>query len=223
MYMMFVDESGDPGLSGGGSKAYVRVGVAIHGWKWKTWHKKLQSFKINRGLSWSSEIKANHLRKGAGVFEKWNEAARKNFMIDLAKLIGAHADISLLCVAVDKLKIKPGTKAKPDVMSLEILLKRYDSFLRLHTDKAGIVILDPAEETKDDSLRYYQSYLQAGRLRNIVEGTFFAKSHTSNMIQVADFCSNVFYHQFCGTERIPELWESLKVRVPKGCETTWPS
>jgi len=42
MYMMFVDESGDPGYPAdgnwsrwGGSTHFARVGLIIHGWKWK--------------------------------------------------------------------------------------------------------------------------------------------------------------------------------------------
>ena len=66
MHMMFVDESGDPGYppSGnwqgwGGTRLFVRVGVIIHGWKWKTWHQRLFEFKHNRGLTWDAEIKAD--------------------------------------------------------------------------------------------------------------------------------------------------------------------
>jgi hypothetical protein len=63
MHMMFVDESGDPGypISGiwsgwGGSRLFARVGVIIHGWKWKAWHERLFQFKHNRGLTWDAEI-----------------------------------------------------------------------------------------------------------------------------------------------------------------------
>ena len=28
-----------------------------------------------------------------------------------------------------------------------------------------------------------------------MEGTFFAKSHTSNLMQIADVCTNVFYRE----------------------------
>jgi hypothetical protein len=45
------------------------------------------------------------------------------------------------------------------VRSLELLLERYDRFLDDQPDKAGVVILDACEESKDDNLRYFQSYL----------------------------------------------------------------
>ncbi len=93
--------------------------------------------------------------------------------------------------------------------SLELLLERYDRFLDDQQDKAGVVILDACEESKDDNLRYFQSYLldQGPHFRNshIVEGTFFAKSHTSGLLQVADFCSNVFYHHVSKGTANPEF------------------
>ena len=82
---------------------------------------------------------------------------------------------------------------------MELLLERYNGFLGEQSDKSGIVILDPVNGISDDNLRYFQSYLQEKSANlhplRIVEGTFFAKSHTSNLIQVADICSNIFYRR----------------------------
>jgi len=208
MHLMFVDESGDPGFPAdgdwskfGGSKFFVRVGVIIHGWRWKGWHQRMHDFKDNRGLLWSQEIKANHMRQGKGAFAGWDANRRKLFGQDLAKLIGFAKEITLIGIAIDKQKVALPNRdriARPEVRSLELLLERYDRFLDAQSDKAGLVILDSSEESKDDNLRYFQSYLldQGTKFRNshIVEGTFFAKSHTSGLLQIADFCSNVFYH-----------------------------
>jgi len=75
MHMMFVDESGDPGYPNDGnwtkwhgSKVFARLGLVVHGWKWKAWNERLTSFKFNRGLLWDAEIKASHLRRGQGAF-----------------------------------------------------------------------------------------------------------------------------------------------------------
>ncbi len=58
MYMMFVDESGDKGYphngnwaGWGGTRYFSRVGVIIHGWKWKKWNERLLNFKRDRGLT----------------------------------------------------------------------------------------------------------------------------------------------------------------------------
>lgn len=209
MYMMFVDESGDPGYPAdgkwtdfGGSKIYTKVGVILHGWKWKAWNERLTQFKRQNGLVWNDEIKASFIRKGKGCFVGWDAGRRMRFLNDLAALIGQHVDMSLIGIVIDKRKVDISQServVKPDIRSMEFLLERYNFFLDGQKDKAGIVVLDPIHEKSDDEIRYFQSYLQTHSTHfkplHIVESTFFAKSHTSNMIQVADVCTNIFYHE----------------------------
>ncbi len=209
MHMMFVDESGDPGYPSDGkwrgwkgSTFFTRIGVIIHGWKWKRWDKQLKQFKNDKGLRWDAEIKASWILKGGQIFSSWDKARRVSFYNDLLFLIAHSNDITILGVAIDKKRVRlthPDRIKKPDVRSLELLLERYNSYLDFQKDKSGIVVLDPVCETSDDNLRYFQSYLQAysSHLKplRIVESTFFAKSHTCNMIQIADICSHVFYRE----------------------------
>lgn len=228
MHMMFVDESGDPGYPKDGnwakwhgSKVYTRLGLIIHGWKWKSWNGRLVSFKFNRGLLWDAEIKASHLRRGQGAFVGWDEARREQFLRDLSSLIGLNRDFALIGVAIDKTKVDTTQKdrlVRPDVRSLELLLERYNQFLHGQQDKAGIVVLDPTKDVSDDNLRYFQSFLQTQspnlKPLHIVEGTFFAKSHTSNMIQLADFCCNVFFREVTRQDQSAE-WEAIRPRFWK--------
>ncbi len=225
MHLMFVDESGDPGYppdgnwpAWKGSSHFVRVGVIIHGWRWKAWHRRLLNFKQTRGLLWDAEIKGSHLRTGKGVFIGWEESRRLLFRSDLAKLIGYSREITLVGVAIDKKKVNTLGRERimrPEVRSLELLLERYNHFLNQQSDKAWIVILDPVEESKDDNLRHFQSYLldqgQNFQHSHIVEGAFFAKSHTSNLLQVADFAANVFY-QHAARANGGDEYEALKPR-----------
>jgi len=226
MHMMFVDESGDPGYPAngnwagwGGSRYFVRVGVVIHGWRWKTWHKRMMNFKDTRGLLWSDEIKANHLRRGKGAFVGWDQNRRNLFMADLAKLIGFSKEVTVIGIVIDKQKVNLAARdrvVRPDVRSLELLLERYNHFLDQQTDKTGIVILDPVEESKDDNLRYFQNYLvDQGRnfqQGHIVEGTFFAKSHTSILLQIADFVANAIYQYVSKPAPHPE-YEQIQPRL----------
>lgn len=225
MHMMFVDESGDVGYppngnwsNWGGTKLFVRVGVIIHGWKWKAWNDRLLQFKKNRGLTWDAEIKASDIRRGLRSFVGWDRNRRRLFLQDLATLIGQNIDITLMGIVIDKTRINLSQRAriiKPEIRSLELLLERYNLFLRSQRDKCGIVILDPIKESSDDNLRRFQSFLcaQSPNLRplHIVESTFFAKSHTSNMVQIADVCSSIFYREMTRRDSSPEF-ASLRAR-----------
>jgi len=229
MHMMFVDESGDPGYPKDGnwrkwqgSALYARVGAIIHGWKWKSWNTRLEQFKNNRGLRWDSELKASHIRRGESSFVGWDRPRREWFMNEVLDLIGANEDITLFGVVVDKTKVDPQSSAriaKPEIRSMELLLERYNLFLRGQRDKSGIVVLDPIHGVNDDNIRHFQSYLQVHSEHlqplHIVEGTFFAKSHTSNMIQVADVCTNVFYRHEVGARGSEPEYNRIKSRFWK--------
>lgn len=219
MHMMFVDESGDPGypadgnwMAFSGSSHFARVGAIIHGDLWKTWHDKVMQFKRSEGLAWNAEIKASDIRSGKGAFMGWSRGQRDRFLTCFLGLAGATTDITLLGVLIDKRSVdttKGDRLAKPQVRSLELLLERYNMFLDRQEDSSGIVILDPVSGDSDDNLRYFQSFLldQSANLKplHIVEGTFFVKSHTSNMMQVADVCTNVFYREMVRGGDTPEF------------------
>lgn len=226
MYMMFVDESGDPGYPPdgkwahwGGSVLYTRAGAIIHGWKWKTWNTKITQFKNNHGLTWDAEIKASHIRRGEGAFVGWDKPRREWFMAELLKIIGLNEDITLIGISIDKTKVDTRKKdrvVKPEIRSIELLLERYNLFLRNQRDKSGIVVLDPVHGVNDDNIRHFQSYLQVHSIHlkplHIVEGTFFAKSHASNMVQVADVCTNVFYRRESGVSGGPDEFKNIYPR-----------
>jgi len=189
MHMIFADESGATGYPSngnwanwGGSKLYTRVGAVIHGRKWKTWNERLILFKKNRGLSWDVEIKASHVRKGKGGFTGWDKSRRDLFLSDLLDLIGNDPDLTLFGIVIDKTNVDVSQSdrlKKPDVRSMELLLERYNFFLKQQTDKSGIVVLDPTQEKNDDNIRYFQHICSQAKFFNppIVEGVFAKSTH----------------------------------------------
>lgn len=235
MHLMYVDESGDCGYprsggfpsSGGPTRYFVRAGVVLHGWKWSHVDGVVSRFKQSRGLAWNDEIKATHLRTGKGAFAGRSPSERKEFLLDLLDTIGREIDIHLLVVAIDKTQVDLGQRERftnPAVRSLELVLERYNGFLRGQQDKSGIVILDSVESKSDENLRYFQSYLLrfSDHLdpRRIVEGTLFMPSHTSNLLQVADVCTNVLFRRFTRPDHNHEEYRRIETRVI--AEKVWP-
>lgn len=211
MHLMYVDESGDCGYpegsafpaTGGPTRYFVRAGVILHGWKWMQVHQMVADFKQSRGVPWDAEVKATHLRGGKGAFAGWPPRDRRQFLLDLLDSIGREIDIRLLVVAINKERVDRSRRERftnPSVRSLELLLERYNGFLGRQRDKSGMTILDAAESKSDENLRYFQSYLLSFsdhiERRRIVEGTLFMPSHTSNLLQLADICTNVVYRRF---------------------------
>jgi len=233
---MYVDESGDCGYppagdpfpsTGGPTRFFVRAGVVLHGWKWAQVDRMIADFKRSRGLAWSDEIKATHLRAGKGAFAGWAPAHREQFFLDLLDSIGREIEVRILVVAIDKTRVDRTQRERftnPAVRSLELLLERYNGFLRDQQDRSGIVILDSVESGSDENLRYFQSYLlnlsDHFDRRRIVEGTLFMPSHTSNLLQVADLCTNVVYRRFTREDRNRGEYKRIAERV--AAEKVWP-
>lgn len=235
MHIMYVDESGDCGypqgpsfpMAGGPTRYFVRSGVVLHGWKWMQIHQMVADFKTSRGLKWDAEIKATHLRAGKGAFAGWSPADRRQFLLDLLDSIGREIDVHVLVVAISKERVDRGQRERftnPSVRLLELLLERYNSFLAEQRDKSGIVILDAAESKSDETLRYFQSYLLCFsdhiEQRRIVEGTLFMPSHTSNLLQLADVCTNVIYRRYARPDGNEEEYRRISARIC--AEKVWP-
>ena len=200
MHMMFVDESGDPGFGKGASARYVRAGVIVHGWKWKGVDERMRAFKITRGLDWRDEIRANDIRRGHNAFRGKSPAERQTLLEDLLDTLGRESpELSMIGVCIHKHLVDRARRERlsnPVIRSIELLLESYNEFLGSQKDQCGIVVLDECEAKNDANIRYFQNYLRQFSdgidARRIVEGTFFLSSRSSNLLQLADVCANVF-------------------------------
>jgi len=235
MHLIYVDESGDCGFpssggfpsTGGPTRYFVRAGVVVHGWKWGHVNNTIAQLKQSRGLAWNDEIKATHLRAGKGAFAGWSPSDHRQFLLDMLDSISREIDVHILVVAIDKTRVDRAQRQRftdPSVRSLELLLERYNLFLRGQSDRSGIAILDSVESKSDENLRYFQSYLLrfSDHLdpRRIVEGTLFMPSHTSNLLQVADVCTNVIYRRYARPDGNRDEYERIEPRVC--AEKLWP-
>lgn len=235
MHIMYVDESGDPGFprtpasdwGSGPTTHFVRAGAIVHGWKWANINDRLANFKKARNVPWDAEIKAHHLRTGRGAFQGWPPAERREFLNDFLDTLAREVDLNLIEVVIDKRKVDQSQRPRysnPAVFSLELLLERYSSFLRGQKDRCGITVLDSCEAASDENLRYFHGFLReySSHLesQHIVESTLFMKSHTTNMLQVADVCANVFYRYHATDGRNADEYDRIKERIFANKE--WP-
>lgn len=233
---MYVDESGDPGFppsgliaaQGGSSERYVRVGVIVHAWKWPQTDRTVAQFKQAHNLDWDDEIRASDIKRGKKAFKTWPPAQRNELMDNLLDTIGRElSHLSLIGVVIHKHLVDRERKERlsnPSPRSLELLLGEYNSFLQEQKDKCGIVVLDAGETKNDANLRYFQNYLRqfSERVdaRRIIEGSFFLRSHESNLLQVADVCANTLLGRFSWAPVSIKRFARIEDRFRKVIE--WP-
>lgn len=203
-YLLYVDESGDPGT--GGSSHLVLAGAALFEGKWFSLEKELRLL-IDRYFPAPpkpTEIHTVELRHGRGAFRSLDKATRTRLLNDFCHLATNHlpTELTLFTVIADKghwFATNAG-KTGYDLYAemFEDLSSRFDLYLRRRyaegAPSKGIIIADPHQASLCDALKTQQRLFQRQGHRwdilyNLIETVFFLDSHESPGLQLADLAS----------------------------------
>ncbi len=208
MYIIYVDESGDPGISKYGSKHYILSGLIINSNNWLSYMNKLKklrsSFKEKFGLRIRTEIHATELIR----IDKLKEyrKIRKPERIKLLKeftenipIIFSDAKILNICI------IKKDFQDTKEFQTLawKRLILQYDNFLKTENQK-GIIISDDTNEPLIRKLMHKMRIYNPVNSHplsynaptdNIIEDIFMKKSENSYMLQIADVTAHLLYRR----------------------------
>lgn len=204
MYLLYVDESGDPGPHG---SPYLILGaVALFEGKWLPLERDLRLL-IDRYFPASpkpTEIHLADLRKGKKQFRSLTVGQRNSLLNDFCALALnlLETEIVLFSVIADKAHWFANNLGKTGddlyVDMFEDLSSRFDLFLRRrHAEGAsskGIIIADPHKESLSDALKKnHRLYQRHGNrwdvLYNLIETVVFLESNESPGLQFADLAA----------------------------------
>ncbi len=205
MYLMYVDESGDPGTLNSPTRYFVLSAVILHESYWWNILQDLVEFKRSLkeryGLLMKEEIHASEFVTGRPKFK--NNISR-NDRLDLLKKVldwlNGRPDLSVMSVRVDKT-----VNHDPFERAWQLLIQRFENTLfhknfpgPFNNDK-GMVIADNTNGTKLVKLirrmRHYNpipNMMQYGAgnrnmpLRSIIEDPSFRDSGHSLVLQMVD-------------------------------------
>jgi hypothetical protein len=204
MYLLYVDESGDPGRSG--FRYLVLGAAAVFEGKWLPVESEIRSLLERYFPSGARplEIHMSELRKGKKEFRHLTPAQRNSLIADFCTLALnlLPTELVMFAVIADKphwFANNPG-KTGDDLYAemFEDLSSRFDLFLRRryaeNAPSKGIIIADPHKPSLSESLKTNQRiYQRQGHrwdvLYNLVETVFFLASNESPGIQLADLAS----------------------------------
>ncbi len=204
MYLLYVDESGDPGPSG---SAFLILGAAsLFEGKWLALERDLRHL-IDRyfpALPKPTEIHLAELRKGKGPFRALTPVQRQALLTDFCQLALSllPTELTMFTVIADKphwFASNPG-KSGDDLYAemFEQLSSRFDLYLRRRfaegAPNKGIIIADPHKESLSDAIKTNQRLFQRHGNRwdvlyNLIETVFFLHSHESPGLQLADLAA----------------------------------
>lgn len=206
MYLCYVDESGDPGMSGRGSRHLLLGAAVLFEGKWSYAKRDIDKVITDHFPTppRPPEIHCTELRRGRGLFSKLSPAQRQQMLDDFCAVATGMLDVELrlFTIVYDKAwwaARNPGrTGSDLYVDAFENLVSRVDLFLRRrHADgrpSKGILVVDPHSTDLSAALKAALRGYQAGgtrwaHLHNVIETVMFLPSHESPGLQLADLCS----------------------------------
>lgn len=238
MYLLYVDESGDPGPAG--SRFLILGAAALFEGKWLPVERDLRALidKYFPAGPKPTEIHMSELRKGKKEFRLLTPAQRSSLVNEFCQVAVnlLSTELVMFSVIADKphwFATNPG-KTGDDLYAemFEDLSSRFDLFLRRryaeNSPSKGIIIADPHKPSLSESLRTNQRiYQRKGNrwdvLYNLVETVFFLASNESPGIQFADLASHAVWRLvFANDDSIARLIapifdrESLASRINPG-------
>lgn len=204
MYILYLDESGDPGTRNSPTRHLVVSGAAIHEGQWDGLSQKLDEFQTLHfpALTEPVELHCGDARRGKKVFAGIPQEVRQAFLDEFYHLIGTHPlGLVLFGTIVEKAAL--GSGEHPYERALEDIFSRFDLFLKrqfaLNNPQKGMVVIDNTTlRVRLAPLldRWRRQGTRWSTIRNIIETTFFLDSRASRMVQIADFCASAVFQYY---------------------------
>ncbi|KJV36187.1 DUF3800 domain-containing protein [Luteibacter yeojuensis] len=215
MYMMYVDESGDPGLVNSPTSVFALTGLMLHEARWRETMSGILAYRYHMrdrfGLKIREEIHASPLINKPGDLVRIPRNDRLAILRHFLDTIAALPGISITGVVVDK-SDKP-MHYDPHRKAWEALLQRFDSTLSnarfsgaMPRHERGMVIVDGDQSGRLVSLVRRMRHVNhvpcthGGASENrpthhIIEDPVFRDSRHSMMIQAADVAAYFLLQQ----------------------------
>lgn len=227
MYLLFIDESGNPGLQtkNVSTQPCVIAGIAVPDGAWKQIDRQFRQiktkYKIGDELKWRDFGTSTR-----GPLAHLDRAQKTALRTEVYSLFTARNAVRIVAVIGT-----PAEYAKTGwfrdsrdgfyVHALKSLSERFQYFLQdMSRETAqvhnGLLVCDARERTTDQRLVEAMHELMAGgpfisNYDNIVEGVFMADSKLSTGIQLADMIAGAIWHKEAG--RSSKWYEVIEPRI----------
>lgn len=217
MYLMYVDESGDSGLTGSPTRYFVLTGVVLHELRWNEYLSRLIDYRKRMrntfGLLLREEVHAARMLNNPGELVRIKRNDRLSIIKYFVNELAAMQDLSIINIVVDK----QGKPPDYDVVenAWKVLVQRFSNTMShrnftgpTNPDERGLIVPDMSEVKKITEIirkmrRYNPIPNQAEfgtgyrnlQIANFVEDPYFKDSKVSYLIQAADVAAFVLYQK----------------------------
>jgi len=228
MYILYLDEAGDPN-SWGDSNHFVIGGVAIY--EGQVYHYTTELDRIQQkyfpGITIGIPFHGSVIRAGRGQFKGLGPIKQQELLSDLYEIIGCSTFPNLVAFATTAhiSYVKTPDQVLHDVF--QDICQRFNTFLLRLAQRGkpekGLLIIDHAHE--DHYRRFISEFqksgTQYGYLGNIVDIPYFAGIQNTRMLQLADLCAYATYRRYENNDRsffdvIVDQFDNRSPKKPDG-------
>jgi uncharacterized ubiquitin-like protein YukD len=215
MYIMYVDESGDPGLENSPTRYFALSGLVIHELRWNTYIDQIIDFR--RRLRKKFDLKLREEIHAGKLITHPKELSRipKNDRLAIIRMcadeLSSMPEISLINILNDKANKAQGYDVF--VETWMVLLQRFENTIRFHNfpgprnpDDTGLILSDNTDSKKvirlmrkmrkynpvPNKLPYVSGYRNI-QIKHVIEDASFRDSKDSYYIQMADISAFLLY------------------------------
>lgn len=210
MYLLYVDESGDPGFATHSTPHFILSGLIVHQNEWDKYLTRLKAFrkalKEKYKLNQRTEIHAKELIRICK--EDDYRAIRKDDRIRILKEYCAEIPRifdSAKIINVSLTKSDFVESGKIQEVAWQRLIQRFDTFLKKNGNDKGIIVSDDTDNIMlmqlHRKMRVYNptpSHFNGSYnapTDSIIEDIFMRASHHSYFIQTVDVTSHLLYRK----------------------------
>lgn len=215
MYLMYVDDSGDPGLVNSPTRYYILSGLVVHELRWQSYFDQLIDFRRRLrdqfGIRLREEIHSSAFLSHPGLLLRIPKHERLLILRLAADELASMSDLNIINVVVDK-QGKPGDYEVFE-MAWKVLIQRFENTIArrnfvgpANPDERGMIFSDHTDDKKLRALlRKMRRYnpipnhptfgpgFRDLHLRTVVEDPNFRDSQEYYYIQAADLAAFLLY------------------------------
>ncbi|MCY4577751.1 MAG: DUF3800 domain-containing protein [Chloroflexi bacterium] len=206
MYIVYLDESGNPNGWNSNQNHFVLGGLAVHEGQIRRLSDSLDEvqsrffYDVNLPL----EFHATEINSGKGRFHNLTSLQRQNLMNDVYDVIAniEYPRAILFATAINISSVNNPDQAVRD--TFEDVIQCVNSFLvrmyRAGNPQKGLLIIDRASFTEPKYRTLISEFRNAGTqfgyLGNIVDIPYFSQSEDTRLLQLADFCAYAVFRYY---------------------------
>lgn len=223
MYLLYLDESGDP-HGWNSQKVYVIGGISVFEGEIARLTQQVDNIqrKYFPNVNIMLNLHAHEIYGGKGQFKQLGSQKQQELMFDMYDLIGSGSYPSRVTfsTAMDISYVTSTTQVVSD--TFQDVCQRFNTLMVRQYNKGkpikGLLVIDQAHEQQyRDLLRQFQTTgTQYGYIRNIVDVPHFARAIHTRMVQLADFVAYaVFrYYEYSDTTFMDKIVGQFDRRSP---------